>query len=110
MSVTFVLDGLEFQALNGGPEFPFTEAISLYVTVETQDEIDDLWEKLTSGGGSPSQCGWLKDKYGLSWQIVPTIMADLFKDENSVGAQWAMEAMLRMKKLDIVQLEKAAAG
>ena len=73
MSVTFVLDGLEFQALNGGPEFPFTEAISLFVTAQTQEEIDDLWEKLPSGG-SPGQCGWLKDRHGLSWQIVPPVL------------------------------------
>jgi len=107
MSVSFVLDGLELQALNGGPQFPFTEAISLYVTVETQDEIDDLWEKLTSGGGSPSQCGWLKDKYGLSWQIVPPVLGELLGDPDPGRSSRVLQAMLGMAKIDIAGLRAA---
>lgn len=107
MMVTFVLDGLDFQALNGGPEFTFTEAISLSVTAETQDEIDDLWEKLTSGGGAPSQCGWLKDKYGLSWQIVPPVLGELLGDPDPQRSSRVMQAMLGMRKLDIAGLRAA---
>jgi predicted 3-demethylubiquinone-9 3-methyltransferase (glyoxalase superfamily) len=111
MVVVFELDGEEFTALNGGPIFKFNEAISLQVKCETQKDIDYYWEKLSAGGDlKAQQCGWLKDKYGLSWQIVPTIMTDLFKDEKSAKAQRAMEAMLQMKKLDIAALKKAAAG
>lgn len=111
MVVVFELDGQQFTALNGGPVFKFNEAISFQVNCETQKDIDYYWEKLSAGGDPKAQqCGWLKDKYGLSWQIVPTIMGDLFKDENSAKSQRAMEAMLRMKKLDIAQLKKAAAG
>ena len=107
MSVKFVLDGLEIQALNGGPEFTFTEAISLFVTAETQDEIDDLWEKLTGGGGEPSRCGWLKDKYGLSWQIVPPVLFELLGDPDPAKAGRVMQAMLGMGKLDIAGLRAA---
>ena len=107
MSVTFVLDGLEFQALNGGPEVTFTEAISLFVTAETQDEIDDLWLKLTSGGGGPSQCGWLKDRYGLSWQIVPPVLFELLGDPDPNKSSRVMQAMLGMGKLDIAGLRAA---
>jgi predicted 3-demethylubiquinone-9 3-methyltransferase (glyoxalase superfamily) len=111
MVVVFELDGQEFTALNGGPVFKFNEAISLQVDCKTQDEIDYYWEKLSAGGDPKAQqCGWLKDKYGLSWQVVPTMMAELFKDENSAKSQRAMDAMLRMKKLDIAKLEKAYAG
>ena len=107
MSVTFVLDGLELQALNGGPEFAFTEAISLFVTAETQDEIDDLWEKLTSGGGEESQCGWLKDKYGLSWQVVPPVLFELLGDPDPDKSSRVMQAMLGMHKIDIPGLRAA---
>jgi predicted 3-demethylubiquinone-9 3-methyltransferase (glyoxalase superfamily) len=111
MVVVFELEGQEFTALNGGPVFKFNEAVSFQVNCETQKEIDYYWEKLSAGGDPKAQqCGWLKDKYGLSWQIVPTIMMELFKDENSAKAQRAMEAMLPMKKLDIAALKKAAAG
>ena len=110
MSVSFVLDGLEIQALNGGPEFTFTEAISLFVTAETQDEVDSLWEKLTSGGGEPSQCGWLKDKYGLSWQIVPPILFELLGDPDPKRSSRVMQAMLGMGKLDIAGLQAAHDG
>jgi len=109
MTVLFELEGEEFTALNGGPLFKFSEAISFQINCETQKEIDYYWEKLSAGGDPKAQqCGWLKDKFGLSWQVVPTIMADLFKDENSAKAAKVMEAMLPMKKLDIAQLKKAA--
>lgn len=111
MTVSFELDGQKFTALNGGPLFKFNEAISFQVHCETQKEIDYYWEKLSAGGDPKAQqCGWLKDKYGLSWQVVPTIVGELFKDENSAKSQRAMEAMLRMKKLDIAELKKALAG
>jgi predicted 3-demethylubiquinone-9 3-methyltransferase (glyoxalase superfamily) len=107
MSVSFVLDGLELQALNGGPEFPFTEAVSLFVTAETQDEIDDLWEKLTSGGGEPGQCGWLKDKFGLSWQVVPPVLFELMGDPDPDKSGRVMQALLAMGKIDIAALRAA---
>ncbi len=107
MSVSFVLDGLELQALNGGPQFTFTEAISLFVTAQTQDEVDDLWEKLTSGGGEPGQCGWLKDRYGLSWQIVPPVLFELLGDPDPDRSSRVMQAMLGMGKLDIAALRAA---
>ncbi|MDQ1609909.1 MAG: hypothetical protein QOE16_2641 [Microbacteriaceae bacterium] len=110
MSVTFELDGLEFQALNAGPMFTFTEAISFFVNAETQEEIDDLWEKLTSGGGEPGQCGWLKDKFGLSWQIVPPVLGELLSDPDPARSGRAMQAMLGMSKLDIAALTAAADG
>ena len=111
MTVAFELDGQTFTALNGGPLFKFNEAISLQVNCETQDEIDYYWDKLSAGGDpNAQQCGWLKDRYGLSWQVVPTMMGELFKTENSRGAQRAMEALLRMKKLDIAELRRAAGG
>ena len=106
MMVSFVLDGLAFQALNGGPESPFTEAISLSVTAETQDEIDDLWEKLTSGG-EPGQCGWLKDRYGLSWQVVPPVLGELLGDSDPDRSRRVMQAMLGMSKIDIRGLRAA---
>src|SRR5919199_2414260 len=108
MTVAFELDGQTFTALNGGPVFKFNEAISLQVNCETQDEIDYFWEKLSAGGDSSAQqCGWLKDRYGLSWQVVPNFMSELFAKESSPGAQRAMEALLRMKKLDIAELRRA---
>ena len=111
MVVTFELDGQTFTALNGGPHFKFTEAISLQVNCDTQREIDFYWEKLGAGGDPKAQqCGWLKDRYGLSWQVVPADMDEMFEDERSPGAQRAMEAMLRMKKLDIAELRRAYDG
>ena len=111
MTVVFELDGQEFTALNGGPVFKFNEAISFQINCDTQKDIDYYWDKLSAGGDPKAQqCGWLKDKYGLSWQVVPAMMAELFKDENSARAARAMEVMLHMKKLDIAELEKAAAG
>lgn len=103
---TFVLDGQELMALNGGPEFKFNEAVSLYVNCETQDEVDYLWEKL-SEGGEKGDCGWIKDKYGLSWQIVPTVLGEMLSDPDSVRAKRVTEAMLKMKKLDIAGLKQA---
>lgn len=102
LTIAFELDGQQFTALNGGPMFKFTEAISFVVRCDSQQEIDEYWSRLSSGGGSESQCGWLKDKFGLSWQIVPAQISDLLKHPK------AMQAMLKMGKLDIVELERAA--
>ncbi len=107
MTATFQLEGQEFMVLNGGPAFKFTEAISFFVNCETQEEIDRLWEKLTADGGEESQCGWLKDKYGLSWQIVPGNLGQLLNNPDREKAKRAMNAMLQMKKLDIQALEQA---
>ena len=109
MTVEFEINGQRFTALNGGPHFKFSEAISFQVMCETQDEIDYYWQQL-SAGGAESQCGWVKDRFGLSWQIVPTIMADLFTNSDPAKAQRAMSAMLQMKKLDIEKLKRAHAG
>jgi predicted 3-demethylubiquinone-9 3-methyltransferase (glyoxalase superfamily) len=109
MTVAFQLDGQEFIALNGGPHFKFTEAISFFVSCKTQEDVDDLWEKL-SEGGEKVQCGWLKDKYGVSWQIVPTILGEMVSDPDPAKSQRVMEAMLQMKKIDIEGLKKAYAG
>ena len=109
MTVTFELEGQEFIALNGGPQFKFTEAISLLVNCETQKEVDELWSRLTAGG-EESQCGWLKDKFGLSWQIVPKTLFQLLQDPDPQKSKRVMEAMLRMRKIDVGVLEKAAAG
>jgi predicted 3-demethylubiquinone-9 3-methyltransferase (glyoxalase superfamily) len=106
LTVNFELDGQEFQALNGGPEFKFTEAVSFTVHCKNQDEVDEYWEKLTQGG-QEIQCGWLKDRYGLSWQIVPTILPKMLNDPDQEKADRVMEAMLTMKKIDIEQLERA---
>jgi predicted 3-demethylubiquinone-9 3-methyltransferase (glyoxalase superfamily) len=106
MTVDFELAGQEFVALNGGPQFKFTEAISLVVNCETQQEVDEFWAKL-SKGGQEVECGWLKDRYGLSWQIVPTILSKLLSDPDPKKAQRVMEAMLKMKKIDIAALKKA---
>ena len=107
MTGTFELEGQPFMALNGGPHFKFTEAISLFVSCETQAEVDDLWKKLTAGGGAESQCGWLKDKFGLSWQIIPTTLGKLLGDQNRKKAGAAMQAMLQMRKIDIQKLQEA---
>jgi len=110
MVVDFQLAGQQVNAINGGPQFNFTEAISLVVNCESQDEVDDLWQKLTADGGEPGQCGWLKDRYGLSWQIVPTAMADLLTDPDPDRSQRAMQAMLKMSRLDLAELRRAADG
>lgn len=110
MSVNFLLEGQEFIALNGGPHFKFTEAISLFVSCDTQEEIDEKWSKLLSGGGQESMCGWLKDKYGLSWQIVPPALGKMLGDKDSAKAKRAMDAMMKMKKLDLIVLTKAYNG
>jgi predicted 3-demethylubiquinone-9 3-methyltransferase (glyoxalase superfamily) len=107
MTVDFELDGQEFIALNGGPEFPFTEAVSLQVNCETQDEVDRYWSVL-SEGGEEGPCGWLKDRYGLSWQIIPVALTELLNDPDAAKAQRAMAAMLQMKKIDIAVLQAAA--
>jgi predicted 3-demethylubiquinone-9 3-methyltransferase (glyoxalase superfamily) len=109
MVAHFELDGQELMALNAGPHFKFTEAISLYVNCETQEEIDDKWEKL-SAGGETSQCGWLKDKYGLSWQIDPPILAEYLQDQDREKADRVMQAMMKMTKIDIETLKRAYAG
>jgi predicted 3-demethylubiquinone-9 3-methyltransferase (glyoxalase superfamily) len=106
MSVTFELEGQQFIALNGGPHFSFTPAISFFVTCETQEEVDGFWDKL-SAGGEAIQCGWLRDKYGLSWQIVPAILGELLQDKNTEKSKRVMAAMLQMKKLDIAALRRA---
>lgn len=109
MTVEFELAGTKFVALNGGPVFHFTEAISLTVDCEDQDEVDRLWEKLTEGG-TPSHCGWLKDRYGLSWQIVPRILPQLLSSPEAGVSQRVMTAMLQMAKIDIAKLQQAAKG
>ena len=107
MTGSFQLEGQEFVALNGGPHFKFTEAISLVVDCENQEEVDYFWSKLTAGGGSPSQCGWLKDKFGLSWQIVPKVMMEMLSDKDPAKSKRVMEAMLQMTKIDIGKLKQA---
>ncbi|HEX9407158.1 MAG TPA: VOC family protein [Thermoanaerobaculia bacterium] len=109
MVVDFELEGQQFVALNGGPQFKFTEAISFVVNCETQKEVDYFWGKLLAGG-QESQCGWLKDKFGLSWQIVPTVLNDMLADPDPARSQRVMKAMLQMKKIDIPTLEKAYKG
>ncbi len=111
MTVDFELDGQSFTALNGGPLFKFNEAISFQINCETQEEIDDYWEKLTQGGDEKAQqCGWLKDKFGVSWQVIPSGINEIFADHKSAGFQRAMNAMLQMKKLDIAEMKRAYAG
>lgn len=110
MIATFEIEGVQFTALNGGPRFKFTEAISFEIDCETQEEVDYLWESLTAGGGEESMCGWLKDKYGLSWQVVPRILGDLMTDEDPEKAKRVTEAMLSMRKIEIVELQRAYEG
>lgn len=110
IALNFELDGVKFQALNGNPNFNFTEATSLSVDCETQAEVDELWNKLTANGGEESMCGWLKDKYGLSWQIVPNGIYDLFTSPDREKANRAMQAMMKMRKLDIAKLKAAFNG
>ena len=107
---TFQLDGQEFMALNGGPHFKFTEAISLFVKCETQEEVDELWDKLLAEGGQPQQCGWLKDRFGLSWQIIPTILGKLLADPDREKSKRVMDAMMQMVKIDIQKLKQAYQG
>jgi len=109
MTVEFELEGLRFTALNGGPLFKFNEAVSMQVICESQEEVDSLWEKL-SEGGAPGPCGWLKDKYGLSWQVTPKRLLELLQSREPAKAQRAMNAMLRMKKIDIAEIERAVKG
>jgi predicted 3-demethylubiquinone-9 3-methyltransferase (glyoxalase superfamily) len=107
MTVSFELDGQKFVALNGGPEFTFNEAISFQVSCKTQEEVDAFWTKLTDGG-EQGPCGWLKDRYGVSWQIIPTVLPELLSDPDQEKSQRVMRAMLEMKKLEIDALERAA--
>jgi predicted 3-demethylubiquinone-9 3-methyltransferase (glyoxalase superfamily) len=109
MSATFQLDGQEFMALNGGPQFKFTEAISLFVNCETQEEVDELWEKL-SAGGKKDRCGWLKDKFGLSWQIIPRALGEMLGDKDPEKSKRVMQAMLQMDKIDTKTLKQAYDG
>jgi predicted 3-demethylubiquinone-9 3-methyltransferase (glyoxalase superfamily) len=109
MTVTFRLQGQEFTALNGGPDFKFNESISFLVNCESQEEVDEMWERL-SEGGEQGPCGWLKDKFGVSWQIVPTVLGQLLQDEDPEKANRVMKAMLQMKKIDIAGLQEAYDG
>jgi predicted 3-demethylubiquinone-9 3-methyltransferase (glyoxalase superfamily) len=106
MSATFTIEGQEFMALNGGPMFQFTPAISFFVNCETQDEVDQLWDKL-SAGGEKNRCGWLRDKFGVSWQIIPTVLGKLLGDKDRARANRVMQAMLQMDKIDIAKLKQA---
>jgi predicted 3-demethylubiquinone-9 3-methyltransferase (glyoxalase superfamily) len=110
ITVNFEIEGQEFIALNGGPHFKFTEAISLLVDCDSQPEVDELWSQLTAGGGAESQCGWLKDRFGLSWQIVPKVLFTLMGDADPVKSKRVMEAMMKMSKIDIAALERAHQG
>jgi predicted 3-demethylubiquinone-9 3-methyltransferase (glyoxalase superfamily) len=110
MSVNFELEGQEFIGLNAGPQFQFNEAISFLVDCQTQEEVDELWAKLTADGGEEGRCGWLKDKYGLSWQIIPTALGQMLGDPNPEKAGRAMQAMLQMNKIDIEGLRQAVEG
>jgi predicted 3-demethylubiquinone-9 3-methyltransferase (glyoxalase superfamily) len=110
MGVSFELEGQEFMGLNGGPMFQFTPAVSFFIKCETQEEIDNYWTRLIEGGGEPQPCGWLKDKFGLSWQVVPNALGTLLQDKDPARAQRTMEAMMKMSKLDIAALKKAYDG
>jgi len=109
LTATFELNGQEFMVLNGGPRFKLTEAISLFVNCENQEEVDDYWNKLVEGG-EPQQCGWLKDKFGLSWQIIPQALGELMGDKDPAKSKRVMDAMLQMKKIDVAKLQAAYAG
>ena len=109
-TVSFELDGQEFMGLNAGPEFKFNEAVSMYVNCEDQAEVDYFWDKLTANGGEESMCGWLKDKYGLSWQIVPKQLGELMGDPDTVKSKRVMDAMLKMQKIIIADLKRAHEG
>ena len=109
LTATFELSSQQFMVLNGGPRYKFTEAISLFVKCETQDEVDEYWNKLLEGG-TPQQCGWLKDKFGLSWQIIPNALGELLSDKDPAKANRVMQAMLKMTKIDVAQLKEAYEG
>jgi predicted 3-demethylubiquinone-9 3-methyltransferase (glyoxalase superfamily) len=110
LTIEFEIGGQKFTALNGGPEFKFNEAISFVVNCDTQEEVDYFWEKLSADGGQESQCGWLKDKFGVSWQIVPTILIEMLQDKDSEKSERVMKTMLQMQKIDIKKLNAAYAG
>lgn len=110
MTVSFEIQGTQFTAINGGPQFKFSEAISFVVRCDTQQEIDALWAKLSAEGGQQGPCGWLKDRYGLSWQIVPPVLIEFLSDKDATKAKRTMEAMMKMGKLDIAALTRAHAG
>ena len=110
LTVEFEIEGQKFVALNGGPRFKFNESISFAMNCETQEEVDYFWEKLTADGGEESQCGWLKDKFGLSWQVVPTVLIDMLQDKDSEKAERVMKVMLQMQKIDIKKLKAAHRG
>jgi predicted 3-demethylubiquinone-9 3-methyltransferase (glyoxalase superfamily) len=107
LTIEFEIEGQKFVALNGGPIFKFNESISFVVNCETQEEVDYFWERLTADGGQESQCGWLKDKFGVSWQVVPTVLIDMLHDKDSGKSERVMQAMLQMKKIDIGKLKEA---
>ena len=110
LTIEFELEGQKFVALNGGPQFKFNESVSFVVNCETQEEVDYFWEKLTADGGEESQCGWLKDKFGLSWQVTPTVLIDMLHDKDSEKAERVMKAMLQMQRIDIEKLKVAYLG
>jgi predicted 3-demethylubiquinone-9 3-methyltransferase (glyoxalase superfamily) len=110
LAINFTIEGRPFMALNGGPHFKFSEAVSFFVECKDQAEVDMFWDKLTANGGAPSQCGWLKDKFGLSWQIVPVRLMELMRDPDSAKAARVTQAMMKMQKLDLPTLERAAAA
>ncbi len=110
LTIEFEIAGQKFTALNGGPEFKFNESISFVVNCETQNEVDYFWEKLMADGGQESQCGWLKDKFGVSWQITPTVLIDMLNDKDAKKAERVMKAMMQMQKIDIKTLKEAYAG
>ncbi len=110
MTVAFQIEGQDFLALNGGPHFTFTPAISFIVDCKTQKDVDELWARLTADGGEESQCAWLKDKFGVSWQIVPRILVQMLRDKDAAKGKRVMQAMLQMRKIDIATLKKAYAG
>ena len=110
LTIEFEIAGQKFTALNGGPEFKFNESISFVVHCDTQNEVDYFWEKLIAGGGQESQCGWLKDKFGVSWQVTPTVLIDMLHDKNAEKAERVMKTMLQLQKIDIGKLNDAYAG
>ena len=110
LTIEFEIEGQKFVALNGGPQFKFNESISFVVNCETQEEVDYFWEKLTADGGGESQCGWLRDKFGVSWQVVPTVLIDMLHDKDAKKSERVMKAMLQMQKIDIEKLEAAYRG
>jgi predicted 3-demethylubiquinone-9 3-methyltransferase (glyoxalase superfamily) len=110
LTIEFEIEGQKFVALNGGPQFKFNESISFVVNCETQKEVDYFWEKLTADGGEESQCGWLRDKFGVSWQVTPTVLVDMLHDKDAKKSERVMKAMLQMQKIDIEKLEAAYRG